>query len=130
VPSSPARAGARRVLVVEDCQLQRKLAGTYLQFFGLEHEFANDVMDAQVMTDLRLPGGTGSDLVRWMMSREADVPPRAVVVTASSEIEDRLECLAAGAAEVLTKPYRAADLSAMFTRLGIEHDTSRLNASK
>ena len=69
-----------------------------------------------VITDMRLPDGTGLDLIKRLDA--AARPERALVITAYGSAENAVEALKAGAFDYLTKPvdlkqFRAAVASAV-----------------
>ncbi len=69
-----------------------------------------------VITDMRLPDGTGLDLIKRL--DDAARPERALVITAYGSAENAVEALKAGAFDYLTKPvdlrqFRAAVASAV-----------------
>ena len=70
---------------------------------------AAETPDVLVM-DVRLPDGSGLDLVRDL--RQGGTPGRARVIIASASVlpAERDAALAAGADRFLSKPYRPADL--------------------
>lgn len=101
-----------RVLVVDDEPDLRTLYELTLVREGYEVECAATVQEAwqllqsqafsAVVTDMRLPDGTGLDLLRRLESaRRAE---RAVVITAFGSAENAVESLKAGAFDYLTKP--------------------------
>jgi two-component system NtrC family response regulator len=55
-----------------------------------------------VLTDVRMPGMDGRELLRAVRERDADLP--VVVMTAYGTIQDAVEAMKAGAADYLTKP--------------------------
>ena len=55
-----------------------------------------------VITDMRLPDGTGLDLLRWL--EETGRREKAIVITAYGSAENAVEALKAGAYDYLTKP--------------------------
>ncbi len=60
------------------------------------------------VTDLRLPGMSGLDLVRE--ARGAGVEAPVIVVTAYGTIEDAVAAMKLGAFDMLTKPFSPADI--------------------
>lgn len=107
MPSPPAR-----VLVIDDEPDLRTLYELTLVREGYEVECAATVQEAwqllqsqvfsAVVTDMRLPDGTGLDLLRRLEAdRRAE---RAVVITAFGSAENAVESLKAGAFDYLTKP--------------------------
>ena len=63
-----------------------------------------------VVSDLRLPDGSGLDVVR--AARSMPEPPSVIVVTGYPSAETRQAALAAGATAFLAKPFAAAGLLA------------------
>ncbi len=109
-----------RILVVED---ERKIAGFIRQ--GLqEHGFDADVCgngddafalatarpyDALVL-DIMLPGRDGLSILRGLRERKNAVP--VILVTARTELGERVEGLNLGADDYLTKPFYVEELIA------------------
>lgn len=73
-------------------------AGTVAQAWDLLNERRFDV----VITDMRLPDGMGSDILRGLKAQQR--PERCVVITAYGSAENAVESLKAGAFDYLTKP--------------------------
>ena len=114
------------LLVVDDEPDLRTLYELTLLREGYDIETAGSVQDAlmhlkdrvysAVITDMRLPDGTGLDLLNWLESggrRE-----KAIVITAYGSAENAVEALKAGAYDYLTKPvdlkqFRAVIASAL-----------------
>lgn len=105
-------AAPSRLLVVDDEPDLRTLYELTLLRDGYDVETAACVDDARltlqeqsfdaIITDMRLPDGTGLDLLRHMESlgrRE-----KAIVITAHGSAENAVEALKAGAFDYLTKP--------------------------
>lgn len=63
-----------------------------------------------VISDLRLPDGSGLDVVR--AARSMPDPPSVIVITGYPSAETRQAALAAGATAFLAKPFAAAGLLA------------------
>ena len=93
---------------------------------GYDIETAGTVQDAVlhlsdrtyqlVITDMRLPDGTGLEILRWL--EEAGRREKAIVITAYGSAENAVEALKAGAYDYLTKPvdlkqFRAVVASAL-----------------
>jgi len=122
-------AGTARLLVVDDEPDLRTLYELTLVREGYDVESAASVAEGWallesrpvggyqlVITDMRLPDGTGLDLLRRM--EEAGRPEKAIVITAYGSPENAVEALKAGAYDYLTKPvdlrqFRAAVASAL-----------------
>ena len=119
-----------RLLVVDDEPDLRTLYELTLLREGYDVETASCVDDARltlsehsfdaVITDMRLPDGTGLDVLRHLDSlgrRE-----KAIVITAYGSAENAVEALKAGAFDYLTKPvdlkqFRAVVASALASKV-------------
>jgi two-component system response regulator PilR (NtrC family) len=123
---SPAHAAPSRLLVVDDEPDLRTLYELTLVREGYDVDCAGTVGEAWarlaeggyqlLITDMRLPDGTGLDLLQ-RMEREAR-PEKAIVITAFASAENAVEALKAGAYDYLTKPvdlrqFRAVVASAL-----------------
>ena len=74
---------------------------------------------AAVITDMRLPDGSGLDLLAWL--EQQGRAERAIVITAHGSAENAVEALKAGAFDYLTKPVDLRQFrSVVATALGRE----------
>ncbi|HRP27525.1 MAG TPA: sigma-54 dependent transcriptional regulator [Burkholderiaceae bacterium] len=120
-PASPCR-----LLVIDDEPDLRTLYELTLLREGYDIDTAGSVeealarLDAQryslVISDMRLPDGTGLDVLRSL--EDAGRSEKAIVITAYGSAENAVEALKAGAYDYLTKPvdlkqFRAAVASAL-----------------
>src|SRR5688572_27323377 len=108
------RPRTARVLVVEDRESLRRMMERALVGEGHEVETAADVAAGiaalerpgrsfdLVLTDLRLPSGSGLDIVA--AARRRAPPPAVVVMTGFGTIEAAVEAMKLGAADFLEKP--------------------------
>ncbi len=100
------------LLVVDDEPDLRTLYELTLLREGYDIETAGSVEDAllhlkdrtfsAVISDMRLPDGTGLELLRWL--EEHVRREKAIVITAYGSAENAVEALKAGAYDYLTKP--------------------------
>jgi DNA-binding NtrC family response regulator len=60
-----------------------------------------------VITDQRMPGMSGIELIRWIRDRIPEMP--IVVLTAHGSVETAVEAMKAGAQEYLTKPLKSLE---------------------
>jgi two-component system, NtrC family, response regulator PilR len=119
-------AGRASILVVDDEPDLRTLYELTLLRDGHDVETAATVSEAlallrarryqALITDLRLPDGSGMDLLRELDAQAR--PERAIVITAFGSAESAVEALKAGAFDYLTKPvdlrqFRAVVASAL-----------------
>jgi len=111
-----ARSG--RILVVDDEANARTALAELLREEGLGVETAADAFKALgkfesfapqvVITDLKMPGMDGIELVRKL--RATEDPPAVIVMTAFGAVDSAIEALRAGAEEYLTKPLNFDEL--------------------
>jgi two-component system, NtrC family, response regulator PilR len=100
------------LLVVDDEPDLRTLYELTLLREGYDVEAAGSVGQAleymkgrtysAVITDMRLPDGTGLDILRWLV--QGNRAEKAIVITAYGSAENAVEALRAGAYDYLTKP--------------------------
>jgi len=114
------------LLVVDDEPDLRTLYELTLLREGYDMDTAASVQEAllhlkdrtysAVITDMRLPDGSGLDLLRWL--EEGGRREKAIVITAYGSAENAVDALKAGAYDYLTKPvdlkqFRAVVASAL-----------------
>ena len=108
------------VLVVDDSEIDRRLAGKLLERGGRFHvEFASNGLEAlehvdermplAIVTDLLMPEMDGLALVEHVHRRYASIP--VVLITAHGSEETALKALSAGAADFVPKTRLATDLA-------------------
>ena len=99
------------ILVVEDEEKLRRVIELQLKGAGLEVLQAGTAEDAMkladaadlILTDLKLPGMDGLELLHTLRRQNFDTP--VVVMTAFSSVETAVEAMKAGAADFLPKPF-------------------------
>ncbi|HTU94631.1 MAG TPA: response regulator transcription factor [Solirubrobacteraceae bacterium] len=109
-----------RVLVVEDHAELAETIANGLRREGMAVDIANDgaqaLYNAQIyeydvlVLDRDLPKLHGDEVTARMI--EAGARPRILMLTASGEVQDRVEGLSIGADDYLTKPFAFAELVA------------------
>jgi DNA-binding NtrC family response regulator len=114
----------RRILVVDDEPAMRAGLAEVLARGGFVVEQAGSAEDGLarleqggidlLVTDLRLPGMSGLELVREVARAGVEVP--AIVITAHGTVEDAVAAMKLGAFDFLTKPFSPADLLHLATR--------------
>jgi DNA-binding NtrC family response regulator len=100
-----------RILVVEDEDKLRRVIQLQLQSAGFEVEQAGAAEPALklsdradlVITDLRLPGMDGLDLLAAIRRQNSATP--VIVMTAYGSVETAVEAMKAGAADFVMKPF-------------------------
>jgi len=101
-----------RILLVEDKENLREMLRKSLEAEGYIVTEAGSVPDAIerlraerfqiVLSDLRLPGGSGHDVLRAAREQEAELP--VVMITAYGTIGDAVQAMKDGAFDFLSKP--------------------------
>ena len=102
----------QRVLVIDDEPDIRELLELTLLRMGLETATAGTVKEALIeiqnfkpdlcLTDMKLPDGTGFDVVRYIQREHSHIP--VAVITAFGSMEAAVEALKAGAYDFVSKP--------------------------
>lgn len=113
------------VLVVEDDEALRTLLREEIEDRGLTARGAGSAEEARevleewaadvVVTDIRLPGASGRDLLRWGTALPDG--PDFLLITAFGTVKEAVECLRAGASDFLTKPLDLDHLAAALERI-------------
>lgn len=125
--AAPQSAGSpRRILVVDDEELVRMVAGDYLERIGFAVELAADGESALdllrrapatyglVLLDLTMPTMGGLEVLRNMKEEGLDVP---VLLTSGFSLRDLPPDLARSGASFIQKPYPMAGLEAQVREL-------------
>ena len=109
-----------RVLVIEDDQKIADFVARGLTAAGFivdrceSGEQAFELMTQQAfdvaILDLMLPGIDGLEILKKLRTRRADPP--VIVLSAKRTVDNRVECLASGADDYITKPFAFAELLA------------------
>lgn len=106
------------VLVVDDSQVDRRIAGAKLEQLGFEVSYAQHGREALdliisrppdvVLTDLIMPEMDGLELVKQMKAKRLSVP--VILMTAHGSEEVAVNALRIGAANYVPKKHLARDL--------------------
>lgn len=114
-----------RLAIIED----EKISGRRLQEHLVESGYSvdlffegNSFLDSfmaspydLVITDLKLPGLNGMDILRRVKERRSDT--EVVVITGHASIDSAIEAVKAGAFHYLTKPIRIAEFDNLIQRI-------------
>ena len=111
----------RRILVVDDSELICQQLSQLLALPDRQIEIATDGTAALewlvehpcslVLTDLRLPGFSGIDLIKEI--RKKDLPVTVIVMTGFATIEDAVEAMKLGAYDLIQKPLDTVALEVL-----------------
>jgi DNA-binding NtrC family response regulator len=112
----------KRILIVEDEEKLRRVLQLQLQSSGYDVEPSGSAEEALrlidradlMLTDLRLPGMDGLELVPLVRRQNALLP--IIVMTAFGTVENAVEAMKAGAADFLLKPFSLDHLNAVVAK--------------
>jgi DNA-binding NtrC family response regulator len=114
----------RLVLVVDDEEPQRRVLGGFLKKRGYEVEAVGEADEALkvvasrtvdvVLTDLRMPGKTGIELLDAVRGVNPEIP--VVVMTAYGTVASAVDAMKRGAADYLPKPVDLEELELLLAR--------------
>jgi two-component system response regulator MprA len=118
---SKAQNAHVKILVVDDERAVRESLRRALELEGYEIELAEDGRQAlerlaredqpdAVILDVLMPGVDGLEVCRTLRSQGSRLP--VLMLTARTQVEDRVEGLDAGADDYLTKPFALEELLA------------------
>src|SRR5260370_28400376 len=105
------------ILVIEDEEKHRRVIGLHLSGAGFEVKAAGKAEEgwklagdaALILTDLRLPGMTGLDLLEKLKDQNSHTP--VIVMSAFGTVENAVEAMKRGAVDFLPKPFSLDHLS-------------------
>ncbi|MBV9502448.1 MAG: sigma-54-dependent Fis family transcriptional regulator [Acidobacteriaceae bacterium] len=112
-----------RILVVEDEDKLRRVIQLQLESAGYEVDGAPNAEQALplasvanlVLTDLRLPGMDGLELIRQLQSRGS--PAAVIVMTAHGSVDAAVDAMKLGAADFLQKPFSLEHLTTVVDKV-------------
>ncbi len=120
--------GLFTVLVADDNEVAQRLCKRVLEKAGYGVLIAADGLQAvevalgkhpsMILMDVAMPGIDGLEAMRRIKEQVPGMP--IVIASAHSMASDRERFLAAGADNVLSKPFRLADLIAIVAKLAAE----------
>jgi DNA-binding NtrC family response regulator len=112
-----------RILLVEDEDKLRRVIQIHLESAGFEVDGASSAEQALplatvsdlVITDLRLPGMNGVELIQQFQSR--GISAAVIVITAHGSVESAVEAMKLGAADFLQKPFSLDHLTTIVQKV-------------
>jgi two-component system, NtrC family, response regulator PilR len=114
----------RKVLIVDDEPDLCELLALALERIGVPSRSVGDMATARdalaeesyafCLTDLKLPDGSGLELLEWIINEHPAVP--CAVITAHGNVESAVRALKIGAFDFLSKPVDVADVRNLATR--------------
>ena len=123
-----------RILVIDDDPGFRELLAAILSDEGYEVESGASIADAVrlgsarqynlVISDLRLPDGSGIEILRWFAEQAPNVP--VIVITAFGTFESAVEAVKLGAEDYLGKPLNSPDELRLTVRRALDQRRTKL----
>ncbi len=123
-----------KILVVDDEKNIRESIERYLKLEGIETVGAENGIAAQrhlseepfqaVVMDLRMPGMTGLELLRWLQEEGPRTP--AIMISAYGEVKDAVSAMKLGAEDYIVKPFDPSELVVRLKRIVEERKTRDL----
>lgn len=118
-----------KILVVEDESVIRAALRRLLERNGYEISEAGSVQEAEkehtlanfdlVISDLRLPGAPGTDLIR----KAGDVP--VLIMTSYASLRSAVDSMRMGAVDYIAKPFDHGDMVSAVQRIIADHPIGR-----
>ncbi len=118
------------VLVADDNEVAQRLCRRVLEKAGHRVLVASDGVEAvsiamgneldMILMDVAMPAMDGLEAMRQIKAQKPGL--QIVIASAHSMASDRERFLAAGADDVLSKPFRLTDLTAVVDRLAVARD--------
>jgi len=125
------------ILIIEDDEIIAKNIKIYLKNKGFISTIAGNIVDGTyclqidsydvVVLDWMLPDGSGLDFCKSLREKNIAVP--IIMLTAKSQLEDKVEGLIHGADDYLTKPFALEELHARvkaLTRRSTQNNPSHI----
>ncbi|MDB5814710.1 MAG: Fis family transcriptional regulator [Rhodocyclales bacterium] len=113
-----------RALIVDDDENTRSALAALIEAEGFTIDLAKDLREARislvrqtpdvVLTDLKLPDGTGMDLFKEF---DPNAPVELVVMTGFASVDTAVDALRQGAADYLVKPVNIQRLKVILARV-------------
>jgi DNA-binding NtrC family response regulator len=107
-----------RILIADDDEIVRDAISSLLAEEGYSVLSAKDGLEAVkvlrvedidlVITDLRMPGADGYDVLRYAVKNDSDIV--VVILTAYGTIDTALSAIKDGAYDYLTKPFKIQEI--------------------
>ncbi len=129
---------SNRILVIDDEQIIRDVLGDFL---ANENFVVNSVCSVEaaleeltnkhydiVLSDMKMPGITGIDLLKEVKRRKLDII--VIIMTGYGTVDTAVEAIKLGAFDYITKPFKMEELlnviNRAFIQLRLEHENIRL----
>jgi len=108
----------KKVLIVDDVVTLGLMLKTWFSKKGFQATTAISIGDAKkniqeqkpdlIISDLRLPDGSGLDLIKWVKEYYSDIV--IIVMTSYADIQTAVECIRSGAYDYVAKPLNPEEV--------------------
>ena len=115
--NTQTQTSPKTILLIDDERMNRLLVGDYLRDSGYTVLEAGSTAEGLrifdksrpdiVITDLRMPGGDGNQVVMQLKDVAPDIP--VIIISGTANLEEALGTLRDGAWDFITKPVREMD---------------------
>jgi len=106
------------ILIIDDVVTLGLMLKTWFLKKGFQARTAISISDAKkniqeqkpdlIISDLRLPDGSGLDLIKWVKEHYSDIV--IIVMTSYADIQTAVECIRAGAYDYVAKPLNPEEV--------------------
>ncbi len=130
-----------KVLIVDDDEDMRATLSDFISRMGVKVRSVADVREAQtalstetppfdlVLADLKLPGGTGLDVLKSAHGRSVET--LVTIITGYASLETAIDAIRLGAYDYLTKPFSLDEIGVqvrnMISRVSLAKENARLS---
>jgi DNA-binding NtrC family response regulator len=130
-----------KVLIVDDDEDMRATLSDFISRMGVKVRTAGDVPEARealagetppfdlVLADLKLPEGTGLDVLRAAHARSVET--LVTIVTGYASLETAIDAIRLGAYDYITKPFSLDEIGVqvrnMISRVSLAKENARLS---
>jgi two-component system cell cycle response regulator DivK len=132
--TASSRPLQRKVLIVEDNELNRKLLEVRPEIHGYEAlttsegaaalDIAREQQPDLILMDIQLPDISGIEAIRRLKADEQTRSIPIIVISAFAMSYEKAGILASGCEAYITKPFRGEELTELMERYTGNHSTS------
>jgi|GEM_PF-2816613 len=133
------KPGQKKILIVEDCEMNREVATGYVQSIGYEYESVSNGQSALkalkkekfalVLTDCNMPEMDGYQLTHHLRKTFSALELPVIAMTAYTTPEDIRKCLKAGMNDHLSKPIQFTNFRATLGKWLKENPSPQLDST-
>ncbi len=127
-------ADKKRVLIVDDMEVNRKAIKTFLFFFHFEIDQASDGLEAKgliekntydlVVSDIEMPNMNGFELLTWIRRSSSRKTVPVIMLSTLDSPETIGRCTHLGATAYIVKPFTLDKMTEALEKAGLGKDPS------